>query len=50
MSCLLFSDGTLKVPHRSGQRGTNVSVIMQGLNIKDACEVLFYRPDQGRCI
>lgn len=29
---------------RSGQRGTNVSVIMQGLNIKDACEVLFYRP------
>ena len=29
---------------RSGQRGTNVSVIMQGLNIKDAREVLFYRP------
>ena len=29
---------------RSGQRGTSVSVIMQGLNIKDAREVLFYRP------
>ena len=29
---------------RSGQQGTQVSVIMQGLNIKDAREVLFYRP------
>ncbi|MAR10280.1 MAG: hypothetical protein CL681_09930 [Blastopirellula sp.] len=29
---------------RSGQRGTRVSVIMQGLNIRDARQVLFYRP------
>jgi len=29
---------------RSGQRGTRVVVTMQGLNIRDAREVLFYRP------
>ena len=29
---------------RSGQRGTKVTIIMQGLNIRDAREVLFYRP------
>ena len=29
---------------RSGQRGTKVAIIMQGLNIRDAREVLFYRP------
>ena len=26
---------------RSGQRGTNVTVVMKGLNVKDAREVLF---------
>ena len=29
---------------RSGQRGTTVTVIMQGVSIGDAREVLFYRP------
>jgi len=29
---------------RSGQRGTRVAIVMQGLNIRDAREVLFYRP------
>jgi hypothetical protein len=29
---------------RSGQRGTRVAVIMQGVSIRDAREVLFYRP------
>ena len=29
---------------RSGQRGAKVAIIMQGLNIRDAREVLFYRP------
>ena len=29
---------------RSGQRGTQVSVIMQGISLRDAREVLFYRP------
>ena len=29
---------------RSGQRGKKVTVIMQGMSIRDAREVLFYRP------
>ena len=51
--CLLASTNELQAVQRrnievltprSGQRGTNVTVVMQGLNIKDAREVLFYRP------
>ena len=51
--CLLASTNELQAVQRrnievltprSGQRGANVTVVMQGLNIKDAREVLFYRP------
>ena len=43
--CYAFQKRNIEVlTPRSGQRGTKVTIVMQGLNIRDAREVLFYRP------